>query len=255
MGGDGIVFTNFRRDLAIQLSNKISQTVKDKDLCFVTMTDYGNIEEALVAYTPEEKGIAMGEAISKAGMKQLHVAETEKFPHATYFLNGGVDVAHEGEQDILIPSRKDIKTHDEAPEMKAREITQEVLKRLDQNDFVFINYTNPDMVGHTANQKAIIKAVEVVDEELGKMVEAVLSRDGAIVAIADHGNAEVMVDPVTGEPHTAHTTNLVPCILVCDVLKDKELRSDSPGLIDVAPTVLTLLGVNIPETMTGTALV
>lgn len=248
--GDGIVFTNFRSDRARQLSARIAVRAKENDLCFVTMTDYGQIAEALVAFTPEERGVTLGEAIEGAELRQLHVAETEKFPHATYFLNGGREVPFAGEVDVMIPSRKDIKTHDEAPEMRAREISDAVLAQLDKFDFVFINYANPDMVGHTANQKAIIRAIEVVDEELGRIVEATLKQKGTLVIIADHGNAEVMVDPITGEPHTAHTTNLVPCILVGDKVGNFKLRNGG-GLVDIAPTVLSLLEVVVPETMTG----
>ncbi len=247
--GDGIVFTNFRSDRAKQLTAKIVEQVVPRDLCFVTMTDYGGYEGALVAYTPETKGVTLGEAIAKAGLRQLHVAETEKFPHVTYFFNGGNEAPYVGEEDVLIPSRKDIKTHDLAPEMRAKEITEAVLAKLGKTDFVFMNYANPDMVGHTANQAAIIRAVETVDVELGRIVEAVLDLDGAVVVIADHGNAETMVDLITGEPHTAHTTNPVPCILVSNSI-GLELRSGG-GLIDVAPTVLGLLGVETPVDMTG----
>lgn len=246
---DGIVFTNFRSDRARQLSARIAVRAKENDLCFVTMTDYGKIAEAIVAFTPEERGMTLGEALERAELRQLHVAETEKFPHATYFLNGGRETPYAGEVDVMVPSRKDIKTHDEAPEMRAREISEEAIKRLSDMDFVFINYANPDMVGHTANQKAIRIAVETVDEELGKVVAEVLKLDGALLVIADHGNAEVMVDPVTGEAHTSHTTNPVPCILISGI-HSKKLRTGG-SLIDVAPTVLDLLGVDKPVTMTG----
>lgn len=251
--GDAVIFTNFRRDRAVQLSERIGKIISESDLCFVTMTDYGLSFKAIVAYTPEEKGTTLGEAVAKAGMKQVHIAETEKFPHATYFLNGGAEGGFEGEEDVLVPSRKDVKTHDEAPEMRAHEICEEAITRLGGCDFMFINFANPDMVGHTANQPAIIRAVEFVDTELGRLVEAVQSHNGALVIIADHGNAEVMVDPVTGEPHTAHTINPVPCIVVSP-LTGLQLRRDEPGLVDVAPTVLDLLGIGATESMTGTSL-
>lgn len=251
--GDAVIFTNFRRDRAVQLSERIGTLLTESDLCFVTMTDYGLSFKALVAYTPEEKGITLGEAVAKKGMRQVHIAETEKFPHATYFLNGGAEGGFDGEEDVLVPSRKDVKTHDEAPEMRAHEICDEAISRLGNCDFMFINFANPDMVGHTANQKAIIQAVETVDYELGRLVDAVTASKGALVIIADHGNAEVMVDPVTGEPHTAHTINPVPCLVVSS-LDGITLRNDEPGLIDVAPTVLDLLGIGATESMTGTSL-
>lgn len=250
--GDGIIFTNFRSDRARQLSEKVESVIEEKNICFVTMTNYGNTSKALIAYSPEPRGETLGEVISKNGMKQLRLAETEKFPHATYFLNGGVEIPHQGEDDLVIPSRKDIKTHDEAPEMRAVEIADEAVRLMKNYDFVFINFANPDMVGHTANQKAIITAVETVDTQLGRVVNEVRNNQGAMVIIADHGNAEIMVDPITGEPHTAHTTSKVPCILV-GVGDRKDISRG--GLVDVAPTVLKILGLSTPASMTGQSLI
>ncbi len=252
--GDALIFTNFRKDRTRQLSSKICAQKEDLDLCFVTMTDYGKEVEALVAYKPEEIQTTLGEVVAKAGLKQTHIAETEKFPHATYFLNGGVEQPYEGEEDVLIPSRKDIKTHDEAPEMRAQAICDAAIERLASTDFMFINFANPDMVGHTANEEAIIIALETVDRELKRLTEAVLKHDGALLVIADHGNAEMIVDPITGEPHTSHTTNPVPCILVANNFQSN-LRHDEPGLRDVAPTILQLLGLIQPEAMTGTSVI
>jgi len=252
--GDGIVFTNFRVDRVKQLSTLICEEAKKRDLIFVTMTHYGQEFDAHVMFGSQDIPHTLASALSSSNMKQLHVAETEKYPHATYYLNGWKRDEHAGETHVLVPSRKDIKTHDQAPEMRAREISEEVIKRLRDFDFVFINYANPDMVGHTANQKAIITAVETVDRELGRIVDATLALDGAVLAIADHGNAEMMVDPITGEPHTAHTTNPVPCILIARKYQP-ELRHDTPGLSDVAPTILALLGVGVPESMTGTSII
>lgn len=249
--GDGIIFTNFRKDRAKQLSQKICTNIPDRDICFVTMTDYGKEIDAIVAYRPETVPATIGAVISAAGLKQAHIAETEKFPHATYYLNGGRQSPYPGEEDVLIPSRKDIKTHDQAPEMRAKEITEEAIKRLD-NDFIFINYANPDMVGHTANEDAIISAVETVDKELGRLYEAVLSRHGALLIIADHGNAETMVDPETGEPHTSHTINPVPCILIHESYQPALMKAGA--LRNVAPTILQLLGLHQPKGMTGRTL-
>ncbi|MDQ3008432.1 MAG: 2,3-bisphosphoglycerate-independent phosphoglycerate mutase [bacterium] len=250
---DAIILTNFRKDRSRQLSQRVVEHREDKNLCFVTMTEYHKDLQAVVAYTPAEIKTTLGELISQAKLKQVHIAETEKFPHATYFLNGGVEKGFEGEEDVLIPSRKDVKTHDEAPEMKAKEICDAALERLGRNDFFFINFANPDMVGHTANSSAIVTAIEVVDRELCRLTEEVLKLDGTVIVIADHGNAEVMVDPVTGEPHTAHTINPVPCILVANNLT-VSLRNDDAGLRDVAPTVLDLLGIEQPEAMSGSTL-
>lgn len=248
---DAIIFTNFRTDRTRQLSKLICEKSTEKNLLFVTMTEYGGEVNALVAYKPDKVQQPLAEVISKAGLKQVHIAETEKYPHVTYFVNGGQQEPFAGEEDVLVPSRKDIKTHDQAPEMKAKEICDEALRRLDQADFLFINFANPDMVGHTANQKAIKIAVETVDRELGRLADAVLKLEGALLVIADHGNAEQMIDPKTGEPHTAHTTNLVPCILV----SNKEIGPlHTGGLKDVAPTILQLLGLKKSPSMTGNTL-
>ncbi len=249
--GDGILFTNFRKDRAKQLSRKICTDIPDRDICFVTMTDYGEEIDAIVAYRPETVPATIGAVISAAGLKQVHIAETEKFPHATYYLNGGRQSPYPGEEDVLVPSRKDIRTHDQAPEMRAKEITDEALKRLD-TDFMFINYANPDMVGHTANEKAIITAVETVDRELGRLCREVLRKHGGLLVIADHGNAETMVDPETGEPHTSHTTNPVPCLFIHESYQPTLMESGA--LRNIAPTVLQLLGLHQPKGMTGRTL-
>lgn len=249
--GDAIVFANFRKDRAKQLSIKIGEAVEDKDLVFVTMTDYGKEVKALVAFSPETNDNTLGSVISAAGLTQAHIAETEKFPHATLYLNGRQE-PFANEDDVLIPSFK-VKSHDEKPEMRAAEITAATLERLPKNDFIFINYANPDMIGHTANEAAIIKAVEIVDANLGKVVDAVQALDGALVIIADHGNAEYTVDPETGAPHTSHTTSPVPCIVVSKLATSKLMNGG--GLQDVAPTVLELLGLDKPDNMTGRSLI
>ena len=217
------------------------------------MTEYGGGIEAGGAYKPMSVEVTLGEVISQAGLTQVHIAETEKFPHATYYLNGGREETYPLEEDILIPSRKDIKTHDEAPEMRAKEICDAALAKLAQANFMFINFANPDMVGHTANESAIITAIETVDRELKRLTTAVLAQKGALLIIADHGNAETTVDPETDLPHTSHTINPVPCILVHETYHPK-LRTDPPGLEDVAPTILNLLGLEQPAAMTGRSL-
>lgn len=249
---DSIIFTNFRSDRAKQLSLKIAELAQDKNLCFVTMANYGKEIQAIVAYTPESIVDTLGSVVSSAGLPQVRVAETEKYPHATYFLNGGRQEPLEGEEDVLIPSNK-VKTHDLAPEMKAKEICDAAIERLDKAKFMFINFANPDMVGHTANEEAIVVAIETVDRELNRLVEAVLKHHGALIVIADHGNAERTRDRETGEPHTAHTTNPVPCIVIHESMRPK-LRQGG-GLADIAPTVLDLMELHQPESMTGKTLI
>lgn len=252
---DAIIFTNFRTDRTRQLSKRIGEEITPKNLCFVTMTNYGNEINSIVAYEPISIEETIASVVANAGLNQAHLAETEKFAHATYFLNGGREDVHGLEEHVLIPSNKDVKTHDEKPEMKAKELTDETIARLATNDFIFLNYANPDMVGHTANQKAIIVAVETVDRELGRLVKAVLEHNGTLLVIADHGNAETMIDPTTGQPHTAHTTNPVPCILIGkDNIAGLKL-TDNGGLKDVAPTILDLLGLEKPAVMTGQSLI
>lgn len=248
---DSIVFTNFRTDRTKQLSHKIVELIDTYNLCFVTMTHYGDEIKSIVAYEPETIEHTIASSVAGAGLKQAHLAETEKYAHATYFLNGGKQEPHEGEEHVLIPSRKDIKTHDEAPEMMAKEICDAAIARLATNDFLFINFANPDMVGHTAKREAIITAVETVDRELNRLVTATLDHDGTLLVIADHGNAE-RIQTSDGAPHTAHTTNPVPCILISKDKPNALLRSG--GLKDVAPTILDLLGIEAPASMTGTSL-
>lgn len=250
---DAIIFTNFRSDRAKQLSKKITQVLKEKKLLLVTMTHYDADVESVVAYAPEKVESTIGSVVAAAGKKQAHIAETEKFPHVTYYVNGGKTDPHAGEEHVLVPSRKDIKTHDQAPEMKAKEICDEAIKRLDSVDFLFINFANPDMVGHTANPQAIKVAIETVDTQLGRLTDAILQQGGGLIVIADHGNAERMWDPTTHEPHTAHTTNPVPCIVIHSTLHPK-LRSTG-GLKDIAPTALELMGLEVPPCMTGVSLI
>lgn len=249
---DAIIYANYRTDRTRQLSQKITEQIEAMNLCFVTLTDYGQEIKSIIAYAPQDIEHTIASAVSAAGMKQAHLAETDKYAHATYFLNGGKQDAHEGEEHILVPSRKDVKTHDQAPEMKAKELCDETIKRLDIDDFIFLNWANPDMVGHTAVQDAIITAVETVDRELGRLSEAVLKKGGTMLVIADHGNAERMIDD-DGNPHTSHTSNPVPCILVSNELKDKKLRHGE--LQDIAPTILSLLEIETPPTMTGKTLI
>lgn len=248
---DGIFFFNFRSDRARQLSKKIAEYAKTKDLFFVTMTEYDPEIGSVVAYPQSKIETTLAAEISKAGLSQSHVAETEKYAHATYFLNGGREQPHPNEKHILVESRKDVLTHDLAPRMRAEQIADKVIEQIDAGaDFIFINFANADMVGHTANVPAIIEAVQEVDSQLKRVAEAVLARGGALFITADHGNAELNIDPETREKHTAHTTNFVPAIITVPEL---DLREGT--LADVAPTVLELMGLQKPDAMTGSSLI
>ncbi len=248
---DAIFFFNFRADRAREISAKILEKAEKENLYFATMTDYGEEIKSHVVFPPVKIETTLAKEISNASLAQAHIAETEKFAHATYFLNGGEEKPYPKEEQMLIPSRRDVATHDLAPEMKAPEITAKALEYLDKGtDFIFINFANADMVGHTANVPAIIKAVEVVDECLGKLENKITEKGGVMLITADHGNAEINIDPETGVPHTAHTTSPVPAILT-----DKSLSLKNGGnLSDIAPTILELMKLPRPEEMTGRSL-
>ncbi|HEX7724820.1 MAG TPA: 2,3-bisphosphoglycerate-independent phosphoglycerate mutase [Candidatus Paceibacterota bacterium] len=249
---DAVFFYNFRADRARMISEKIIALPDEQNVLYVTLTEYQSDFECTVAFPPNRVTVTLGSVIADAGHAQARIAETEKFPHATYFLNNGREEPHEDEKDILLESRKDIKTHDEAPEMRAEAIADKAIAEIEAGkvSFIFINFANPDMVGHTANVPAIIKAVETVDTQLKRVITALSTAGGVAIVTADHGNAEVNVDPVTGEKHTAHTLNLVPCIITS---KDYTIRDG--GLSDLAPTVIKLMGLQQPKEMTGKSLV
>lgn len=248
---DGVFFFNFRADRARMLTQKLIEKQKSDNIYVVTLTEYCIDYICHVAFPPSNIEKTLAEEISKAGFKQSHIAETEKFAHATYFLNGGREKPYEGETDIMLPSRKDIKTHDEAPEMRAEGIADKAIEEINKGvDFIFINFANPDMVGHTANVPAIIKAIETVDTQLGRVIDALNTKGGVAFITADHGNAEINIDPQTGAKHTAHTTSLVPAILT-----DKNLSLKDGGLADIAPTILKIFDLEIPKEMTGKPLI
>lgn len=250
--GDSVVFLNFRSDRARQLTERIFARKDELDLTIVTMTEYASGYPVLVAFPPKVVETTLAAQVSAAGLTQAHVAETEKFPHATYFLNGGREAPHEGEEHVLLASRKDVKTHDEAPEMRAADIAIETAKRLDAGvNFAFVNIANADMVGHTAKPEAIVKSVEAADAALGVILDAVARNGGVALVTADHGNAEVNVDEF-GAPHTAHTLSPVPFVVVG--AGELALRSGG-GLADIAPTALQLLGIPKPVAMTGESLI
>ncbi|HEU0085723.1 MAG TPA: 2,3-bisphosphoglycerate-independent phosphoglycerate mutase [Candidatus Paceibacterota bacterium] len=258
---DAVFFFNFRADRARMLSEKMLTRPDLPNILFATMTEYRADFSSLIAFPPFEPRATLGGEIARADMKQCHVAETEKFAHVTYFFNCGRETPYEGEKDILLKSRTDIKTHDEAPEMQAKGIADAVIAEIEKGecDFILLNFANADMVGHTANVPATIEAVEVVDRELGRIMEALEKKGGVALVTADHGNAEVNVDPATGIRHTAHTTALVPFVVTVsgEIAHVGGVKGDARagGLADVAPTVLSLLGLEIPNEMTGRPLI
>jgi 2,3-bisphosphoglycerate-independent phosphoglycerate mutase len=248
---DGIFFINFRADRARMISKKILEKEKKMNLFFATMTQYDEKLKTKVVFKPIKIETTLAKEISKSKLIQAHIAETEKFAHATYFLNGGVQKAYLKEKHILLNSRKDVPTHDLAPEMKAKEIADEVIKEIqNRTDFIFVNFANPDMVGHTANVPAVIKAIEVTDHELGRIIDVAEKNNVTVLVTADHGNAEVNIDSKTGEKHTAHTTNLVPFILT-----DKTLEVKNGELSNLAPTILAIFGLKIPKSMNNETLI
>ena len=254
---DVVFFFNFRADRGRQLSRPfLFDDFKGFDrqvqprVHFVTMTVYDETFNCPAAFQPQTLDKILGEVVSAAGKKQLRIAETEKYPHVTYFFNGGVEVAFAGEDRVIIPSPK-VATYDLMPEMSSAEVTAEVVHRLQNYDLIILNFANPDMVGHTGVVGAGIKAVETIDQCVHQVLEALLAAGGKALVTADHGNCELMRNP-DGSPNTAHTTNLVHFIYVA--ANAGEYRLKDGILADVAPTLLELLGVTPPKEMTGHSL-
>ena len=260
--GDGLLCANFRADrvreiLAALLEPGFSSFERAKTIHFVGalgMVPYSRPLDKLMAslFPPEPMQDLLGEIVSNAGLHQLRAAETEKYAHVTYFLNGGREQRFPGEDRILIPSPK-VATYDLKPEMSAPELTDKVVAAINSQkyDLIVLNFANPDMVGHTGNLRAAIQAVEAVDTGLGKIAKAVIGQGGALLVTADHGNCELMMNPETGGPHTAHTTNKVPVLLIG---AGGDLRLHDGRLADVAPTLLSLMGLAQPSAMTGKTL-
>ena len=256
---DSVIFFNFRPDRA----REITRAIVDKefnefdteklDLNFVCFTQYDEtIPNVKIAFKKEALKNTFGEYISDLGYTQLRIAETEKYAHVTFFFNGGEEKQYKGEDRILIPSPK-VETYDMKPEMSAYEVTDKVVDAIKSEKYncIILNYANPDMVGHTGNLNAAIKAIEAIDECVGRVVKEIEKKNGALIITADHGNAEQMIDYKTGEPHTAHTTNPVPLILIgMENVKLKEGK-----LADLAPTMLEIMGLKKPEEMTGESLI
>jgi 2,3-bisphosphoglycerate-independent phosphoglycerate mutase len=247
--GDGVVFFNFRPDRARQLTEVLS---KLPDVRITTLTRYREDWDHPVAFAEERPAVTLASTLASRGLSQLHVAETEKYAHVTYFFNGGEEEPYEGEERCLVDSPRDVPTYDHKPEMSAREATDAFVERWAEGDHAFgiINYANPDMVGHTGVIEAAVKAVETVDECLGRLVDAVSERGGVCLITADHGNADNMLEP-DGSPNTAHSMNPVPVIVTADAGPLRE----GGILADVAPTLLALMGSDPSPEMTGENLI
>jgi 2,3-bisphosphoglycerate-independent phosphoglycerate mutase len=267
--GDAVIFWNFRADRARQMCAALSDPdfaafdrrgIFHADLHLASMTRYEERQSWPGAFPPESYDDLLVDVWARHGLKQLRIAETEKYAHVTYFFSGGREEVLSREERILIPSPK-VATYDHQPEMSVPAVTERLLAEIRDGRFdaIVLNFASPDMVGHTGVIPATVRAVEVVDDCVGRLVNEVTRRDGMVAITADHGNAEQMLDPVTGEPHTAHTTNPVP-LLICGAPDGLRLAAPDGGadvarLADVAPTLLDLMGLPRPAAMTGRSLV
>ncbi len=261
--GDAVIFFNFRADRARQISSaltdpRFSGFVRPsfpKLSQFVCMSEYDKNFCLAVAFPPTHLKNTLGEILAERGMKQLRIAETEKYAHVTFFFNGGEEALFPGEERVLIPSPREVPTYDLKPEMSAPKISEEVIRLLEQDrfDVIILNFANADMVGHSGNLQAAIRAVEVVDEQLGKIQRALAKKGGTMILTADHGNCEQMTDK-RGNPHTAHTTDWVPFLLVGEKWKNAKLRPLGT-LADIAPTMLQILGIPQAPEMTGKSMI
>ena len=258
--GDLIVNMNYRSDRARQITRAFIEPDFDGFerarvphlSAFISLTEYSKDFDIPVAYPPERLENTFGEYIANLGLHQLRIAETEKYAHVTFFFNGGIEAPNEGEERILVPSPK-VATYDLQPEMSAREVTDRLVEAINSRRFdaVICNYANGDMVGHTGNFEAAVQAIEVLDECIGRVVDATVAVGGELLITADHGNAEQMVDPVADQPHTAHTLNPVPLIYVG---KGAPALKENGALCDIAPTLLQIMGLPQPAAMTGRSL-
>ncbi len=260
--GDQVIGLNFRPDRMREITRALAEPGFDEFdregadpvQRYTTMTEYEQGWPYPVAFAPERPATTIGAVIAARGERQLHVAETEKYPHVTYFFNGGVEQPFPGEERVMVQSPK-VATYDLKPEMSAAGVADAVVKATEDGTFdvIIVNFANADMVGHSGKIEPTIKAVETVDACLARIEAAVRAKGGAMVITADHGNAEMMIDPATGGPHTAHTTNPVPFIVVAEDSKRFTLKPNG-SLRDISPTMLGMLGVDEPKEMTGTDL-
>jgi 2,3-bisphosphoglycerate-independent phosphoglycerate mutase len=258
---DGVFFLNFRADRAREILSAIGDPAFDGFKVgprpalagMLGMVDYSrrHMEFMTAAYPKKEVVNTLGSWVAQKGLRQMRLAETEKYPHVTFFLNGGRETAEVGEARYMAQSPK-VATYDLQPEMSEPEVARELVRAIEERfDLIVVNFANPDMVGHTGDLKAAIAACEAVDEGLGLALDALEAVGGAMIVTADHGNCETMIDPVTGGPHTAHTVNLVP-VAVVGAPAGSKLRDGR--LADLAPTVLDLMGLDLPPEMTGVSL-
>jgi 2,3-bisphosphoglycerate-independent phosphoglycerate mutase len=258
--GDVVIFMNYRSDRARQITrpfiesafNGFSRDVFPRLGAFVTLTEYSKEFDIPSAYPPERLKNVFGEYIARQGLRQLRIAETEKYAHVTFFFNGGREEPFEGEDRILVPSPK-VATYDLKPEMSAQEVTERLVNAIDSRryDVIICNYSNADMVGHTGNYSAATQAIEVVDQCIGKVADAIRRNQGQMLITADHGNAEQMIDNESHQPHTAHTNNPVPLIYLGE---QRVMLQDNGSLCDIAPSMLEMMGMVIPTEMGGRSL-
>jgi 2,3-bisphosphoglycerate-independent phosphoglycerate mutase len=262
--GDACFFYNFRSDRARQLSQAFhagddftafDRGARPKLVAFASMTQYDAKVPIPVAFPPQSLAMILGEVLSKHGVSQLRTAETEKYAHVTYFFNGGIEQSFAGEERKLVPSNRNVATYDLAPEMSAAPVTDGVVEALKPGgpSFILVNYANPDMVGHTGKLKPAVSAMETIDACIGRVIDAADAAGVTVFITADHGNCETMIDPVTGQPHTAHTTNPIPFIAISRSLVSRSLRKGG-RLADVAPTVLAQMKIPQPPEMDGESL-
>lgn len=252
---DVVICMNYRSDRMRQLCHALLKEMPELAASFVTLTEYDSKLPVQIAFPPQQTHDTLSEVISKNNLAQLHIAETEKYPHITFFFNAGKEERVYGEERVVIPSPQ-VLTYDQKPEMSAQQITDALVAAIENKkyDVIIANYANADMVGHTGNLPATIKAIEVIDQCLGRLVQAAQQFGGELLITSDHGNAETMWDESTKQPHTAHTTNLVPLIYVGK--RKITFKSDKTyGLQDIAPTMLELISIKKPEVMTGNSLI
>jgi 2,3-bisphosphoglycerate-independent phosphoglycerate mutase len=256
--GDVVISFNFRTDRPREITQSLTQKAFPEfgmiplDLRYLTMTSYDEtFKNVRVIFNKDPLNQTLGEVLALEGIHQVRIAETEKYPHVTYFFNGGREVPFPLEHRIMVPSPK-VATYDLQPEMSASEITQQLISYVNQHNpsFICLNYANPDMVGHTGNYQAIVQAVETIDQQLERLVSHLVSKNYSMLILADHGNADLAENP-DGSPHTAHSLNPVPCILV----NSSFIGIKSGVLGDIAPTLLEIMGLPIPSEMTGNSLI
>ena len=257
--GEPLISFNFRKDRPRQIVKALGSHDFDGFdrgeaplFSITTMMPYDKDSHMAFAYAPEQPEITLGEILSKQGLRQFRCAETEKYPHVTYFFNGGQFDPYPGETQVLIPSPK-VATYDQKPSMSADKVADAVIRAIEENvySFILVNFANGDMVGHTAKADAVIEAIETLDREAGRVMDAAVAHDYSVLVTADHGNCEELIDPITGAPHTQHTLYPVPCLIIDEQAWQ---LSCSGGLANVAPTVLQMMGLEQPATMTAGSL-